>query len=131
MEPSSEYVLDLTGRFGRNEEVNMDLPDKCINSDQVWVWAYHRPDEELEQLLVPGDPRAAVIALTGLVPSAMLKEVIEEILLARRRATKFRAIADLLYEKHGSNMDVRAVAAQLIEEYRGRQRKTVGAKEPE
>lgn len=108
----------------------MDLPERCTTSDQAWLWAYHRPDDELKQLLVPGDPRATVIALTGLMPSGMLKDVVEEILLARRRAIKFRAIADSLYEKHGKDMDVEAVVKQLVEEYHAKQRTTVGAKQP-
>lgn len=107
----------------------MDLPTHKFNTeDEAWLWAFRRPDDELAKLLEPGNPEAATIVLLGLMTAEVLTGVVTEVLLSRKRMTKFRAIAAQLFEKHGPDMDMVEVAAQLIGEYHDKQRGDLGAR---
>lgn len=107
----------------------MDLPtQKCKTEDEAWLWAYHKNDGELAKLLEPGNPEAAAIVLLGLMTAEILTGVVTEVLLSRKRMTKFRAIAAQLSEKHGPDVDKGQVAAQLIGEYHAKRRGDMGAR---
>lgn len=107
----------------------MDLPThKCKTEDEAWLWAYRKKDKELLKLLEPGNPDAAAIVLLGLMTAEVLTGVVAEVLLSRKRMTKFRAIAAQLTEKHGPDVDKGQVAAQLIGEYHAKRRGDVGAR---
>ena len=108
----------------------MDLPTKkCDTEDEAWFWAYRKHDAELTKLLEPGNPDATTIVLLGLMTAEVLTGVVTEVLLSRKRMAKFRAIAAQLSEKHGPDMDVGKVAAQLIGEYHeAKRRRDMGAR---
>lgn len=107
----------------------MDLPtNKCNTEDEAWLWAYRKKDEELLKLLEPGNPNAATIVLLGLMPAEVLKGVVAEVLLSRKRMTKFRAIVAQLTEKHGPDVNKGQIAEQLIGEYHAKRRGDMGAR---
>ena len=101
----------------------MDLPTRKLETeDEAWLWAHRKGDEELQQLLEPGNPDATAIVLLGLMTADVLTAVVTEILVSRNRMNKFRAIAAQLFEKHGPDMDMGKVAEQLIGEYHAKRR---------
>ena len=107
----------------------MDLPThKLETEDEAWLWAYRKDDAELAKLLEPGNPDATTIVLLGLMTAEVLTNVVTEVLLSRKRMTKFRAIAAQLFEKHGPDMDMGKVAEQLIGEYHAKRRGDLGAR---
>lgn len=107
----------------------MDLPTRKFETeDEAWLWAYRKDDGELAKLLEPGNPDATAIVLLGLMTSKVLTSVVNEVLLSRKRMTKFRAIAAQLTEKHGPDMNMEQIAKQLIGEYHAKRRGDVGAR---
>lgn len=107
----------------------MDLPThKYETEDEAWLWAYRKKDKELVKLLEPGNPDATAIVLLGLMPAEVLTGVVTEVLLSRKRMTKFRAIVAQLSEKHGPDVIKGQVAAQLIGEYHAKRRGDVGTR---
>lgn len=107
----------------------MDLPTRKFETeDEAWLWAYRKDDEELAKLLEHGNPDAAAIVLLGLMTAEMLTNVVNEVLLSRKRMTKFRTIAAQLTEKHGPDMDMEKIAKQLIGEYHAKRGGDLGAR---